>query len=84
MPFIVKKIISNQPYYYLRTSKRVGNKIKAITLAYLGKDKTDSEKKAAIITSQLKKSKNLKPLVSKETIMKENKENKTKGETKDF
>jgi len=42
------------------------------------------EKKGIPINQIFCKSKNLKPPVSKETIMKESKENKTRGETKDF
>ena len=35
MVFIVKKKISGKEYYYLRDSKRVDGKVKAVTLAYL-------------------------------------------------
>lgn len=44
--FITKKKIGNQEYFYLRQSKRVKGKVKAITVAYLGKNKKDAEKKA--------------------------------------
>ncbi len=92
MSFITKKKINNQEYYYLRTSKRTGSKVKAITLAYLGKNKNE-----AILKAKTLESKTLKPSIAKENIMKEksekskektktpeNKENKSKGETKEF
>jgi glycyl-tRNA synthetase len=41
--FIVKKKISGKEYYYARTSKRVDGKVKAITVAYLGKTKREAE-----------------------------------------
>ncbi len=44
--FLVKKIINNQPYYYLRESKRINGKVKAITIAYLGKDLEKAKEKA--------------------------------------
>ncbi|MCH7850175.1 MAG: glycine--tRNA ligase [Nanoarchaeota archaeon] len=44
--FIVKKTIKGSVYYYLRKSVRVDGKVKAKTLAYLGKDKSEAEKKA--------------------------------------
>ena len=44
--FIVKKKIGSEEYFYLRESKRVGSKVKAVTLAYLGKDKKEAERKA--------------------------------------
>ena len=36
--FIVKKKIAGKEYYYLRESKRVNGKVKAVTVSYLGKD----------------------------------------------
>jgi glycyl-tRNA synthetase len=51
--FIVKKKIGKVEYYYLRKSKRTGNKVKAITIAYLGKNKFDAEKKAKQIIINL-------------------------------
>ncbi len=45
--FIVKKTINNNDYFYLRDSKRVDGKVKATTIAYLGKDRKEAEKKAA-------------------------------------
>ncbi len=45
MAFIVKKKIAGKEYYYLRESRRENGKIRAITLAYLGKNRKDAEKK---------------------------------------
>jgi glycyl-tRNA synthetase len=44
--FIVKKEIKGKDYYYLRESKREDGKVKAKTIAYLGKSKKEAEKKA--------------------------------------
>ena len=44
--FIVKKEIKGKNYYYLRKSIRENKKVKAKTLAYLGKTKKEAEKKA--------------------------------------
>ncbi len=49
--FIVKKKIGNQEYYYLRKSQRIDGKVKAITIAYLGKTKKEAEKKRKEIES---------------------------------
>jgi glycyl-tRNA synthetase len=46
MVFIIKKKINGNEYYYLRESVRTGNKVRARTVAYLGKDKKEAEKKA--------------------------------------
>lgn len=46
MAFIVKKKIHGNEYYYLNENKRVGDKVKTKTLAYLGKTKILAEKKA--------------------------------------
>lgn len=54
MAFIVKKKINNKEYYYLRESKRVEGKVKAVTLAYLGKDLSQAKKKAAQLTQKEK------------------------------
>ena len=43
--FIVKKKIKGLEYYYLRESRRVNGKVKAITLEYLGKDKKKAEQR---------------------------------------
>ncbi|PXY71425.1 glycine--tRNA ligase [Candidatus Parvarchaeota archaeon] len=52
--FIVKKTINNNDYFYLRDSKRVDGKVKATTIAYLGKDRKEAEKKAASFMKNLK------------------------------
>jgi len=44
--FIVKKKIGNKEYYYLRSSERKKGKVVAKTVAYLGKNRKDAEKKA--------------------------------------
>lgn len=44
--FIVKKTINNNDYYYLQKSQRKEGKVTAKTVAYLGKDKKEAEKKA--------------------------------------
>ena len=51
--FIVKKIVNGKEYFYLRSSKRVGGKVKAVNVAYLGKDRVEAEKKAAEIQESL-------------------------------
>ena len=45
MAFIVKKIIHGNQYFYLNENKRVDGKVKTKTLAYLGKDRKEAEKK---------------------------------------
>ena len=54
MAFIVKKKIAGKTYYYLRESIRENGKIKAKTLAYLGKNKKLSEKKTRVILKEIK------------------------------
>jgi glycyl-tRNA synthetase len=44
--FVVKKKIRDKEYYYLRKSERIDGKVKAVNVAYLGKDKTKAEAKA--------------------------------------
>jgi len=51
--FIVKKTISGNDYYYLRRSERKDGKVKAVTVAYLGKNKKEAEKKAKEIERKL-------------------------------
>ena len=41
--FIVKKKIKGKEYYYLRESRREKGKVKAKTVAYLGKTKKEAE-----------------------------------------
>ena len=45
MAFIVKKTINDNEYYYLNENKRVEGKVKTKTLAYLGKNEKQAEKK---------------------------------------
>lgn len=45
MSFIIKKEVSGKEYYYLRKSVREKGKVKAVTIAYLGKTKKEAEKK---------------------------------------
>jgi len=52
MAFIVKKKISGKEYYYLQKSVRKGNKVTSKTIAYLGKDLKEAEKKAEQIKNQ--------------------------------
>jgi len=54
MSFIVKKKISGKEYFYLRESKRVGGKVKAVTICYLGKTKKEAEEKKKEIEEGLK------------------------------
>jgi len=75
--FIVKKKIGNEEYYYLRQSKRIDGKVKAITLAYLGKEKKLAELKAKKIGKKLtEKKKNLKEKKKTNIKMTESKEEK--------
>ena len=53
--FIVKKKIGNEEYYYLRKSERDGDKVRAISVAYLGKGKKEAEKKAEEIIRKVGK-----------------------------
>ncbi|PNX47507.1 MAG: hypothetical protein BV456_10900, partial [Thermoplasmata archaeon M8B2D] len=58
MAFIVKKKIRDNEYFYLNENKRVGGKVKTRTLAYLGKNKSDADKKAREIIKKLERGKN--------------------------
>jgi glycyl-tRNA synthetase len=51
--FIIKKKVGNGEYYYLRKSQRVEGKVKAVTVAYLGKSKKEAEKKAKELINAL-------------------------------
>jgi len=53
--FIVKKKISGKEYYYLQKSVRKGDKIISKSVAYLGKDKKQAEKKAEEIKNKITK-----------------------------
>ena len=50
---IVKKNISGHDYYYLNKSVREGSKVKSVNVAYLGKDKSEAEKKAEEIKNSM-------------------------------
>jgi glycyl-tRNA synthetase len=43
--FIVKKKVNDNEYYYARESQRVGDKVKAKTIAYLGKNRKEAQEK---------------------------------------
>ncbi|MEK6846540.1 MAG: glycine--tRNA ligase, partial [Nanoarchaeota archaeon] len=46
MAFIVKKKVYGNEYYYLRESRRENGKVKAVNVAYLGKNRKEAEAKA--------------------------------------
>ena len=52
--FVVKKRINGKTYYYLRDSRRINGKVKAVHVAYLGKDRKKAEQKAFEINWSLK------------------------------
>ncbi|MDO8563594.1 MAG: glycine--tRNA ligase [Nanoarchaeota archaeon] len=85
MAFIVKKKINGNEYFYLRESVRTGNKVKARTIAYLGKDKVEAEKKANLFL-KIPEKKDLKVEVVELNNMdkKEMKEEKINVEKKDL
>ena len=71
MVFIVKKKISGNEYYYLNENKRVDGKVKTKTIAYLGKEKKEAEKKAREIIKKMKSEKVEKKIkISKKDKMK--------------
>lgn len=58
MAYVVKKLVNGKPYYYLKESKRIGNKVISRTLAYLGKKKptkADIEAKIASVVPKTNK-----------------------------
>ena len=61
--FIVKKNIHGKEYFYLNENKRVEGKVKTKTLAYLGKNKKEAEKKAKEILEKPKEKKEVKKLI---------------------
>ena len=65
MVFIVKKKIHGNEYYYLRESKRIGNKVKSVDLGYLGKSREEAEKK---LKQRLEKKDKKKVEVKKEVL----------------
>jgi len=54
MPFVVKKKINGNEYYYLNENKRVDGKVKTKSIAYLGKNKKIADKKAKEIIKNTK------------------------------
>ena len=54
--FIVKKRVGEKEYYYLRKSVREGGKVKAISVAYLGRNKMEAESKMKEIVSKVNNS----------------------------
>jgi len=54
MAYIVTKKVSGKDYYYLQASKREGDKVKSISLGYLGKTKKEAKKRAKEIIDNLK------------------------------
>tara|TARA_Y100000034_G_scaffold125611_1_gene175572 strand:+ start:3227 stop:4924 length:1698 start_codon:yes stop_codon:yes gene_type:complete len=73
MTFIVKKNIKGKDYYYLRESRREDGKVKAVTLAYLGKDKAEAERKAEEMRNSGKTDKTTNISKSKEAMQKSSK-----------
>ncbi len=57
MVYIVKQKVYGKEYYYLRKSKRVGDKVKSVCLGYLGKNKAQAEKRAKEIIKELDRGK---------------------------
>jgi glycyl-tRNA synthetase len=57
--FIVKKKIAGKEYYYLRESKREKDKVKAVTIAYLGKTREEAEEKMKEFLNKFGKKKNM-------------------------
>jgi glycyl-tRNA synthetase len=59
MAFIVKKNIYGKDYYYLRQSVRENGKVVSKCLAYLGKTRSEAEKKAKEIMNSMKNNQNI-------------------------
>lgn len=53
--YIVKKTISGKIYFYLNKSIRKGNKVISKSVAYLGKDRKEAERKAKRIIEEMTK-----------------------------
>ena len=66
MSFIIKKKIHDKEYYYLNENKRVNGKVKTKTLAYLGKNRREAEKKAKELILRKEEKKETKPSEQKE------------------
>lgn len=59
MAFIVKKKIHGNDYFYLNENKRIEGKVKTKTLAYLGKNKKEAEKKMKEIIGEKNRGENI-------------------------
>ena len=71
MAFIVKKEINGRDYYYLNENKRVlsssgGTKVKTRTIAYLGKNKKEAQKKAKKILKNMSKNSKTREIIVKD------------------
>jgi len=78
MAFIVKKKVHGKEYFYLNQNKRVEGKVKTKTLAYLGKDREEAEKKAKEIIEKMKMTAEEKKIEETEAVNEI--EGKVKGE----
>ncbi|MFC1728387.1 glycine--tRNA ligase [Nanoarchaeota archaeon] len=72
MAYVIKKIVNGRPYYYLKQSKRLGNRVVSKTIAYFGKKKPtkqEIEKKLSVVPNVVPKTKAVVPnVVPKESI----------------
>jgi len=59
MAFIVKKKVHGKEYYYLNENKRIDGKVKTKTLAYLGKDRKEAEKRAEEFKNKIEENKEI-------------------------
>ena len=87
--FIIKKKINGREYYYLRKSERKNGKIKAVTVAYLGKNRNEARRRAKDMIKKLEREKNNKIDKRKKKDLKTKIENKvvmdeSKEKNKDF
>ena len=71
MPFIVKKRIHGNDYYYLRQSVREKGRVVSKCLAYLGKNRGEAEKKAKEIMKNIEKNQTILNVESKKEIKKD-------------
>jgi len=83
MVYIYKRATEGKPYYYLRTSKRVKDKVIAKDIAYLGNDLTKIEKKLDSLPQQYKAEirkahRNIKKFITSEYLINKIKEKKLK------
>jgi len=63
MAFIVTKKINGKDYFYLQESKREGDKVKSVSLGYLGKTRDEAEKRMEeILGNRETKSESVPPL----------------------